>query len=72
MNNARWIMGLVASVLVALAGQADKMPHPWDNILSVGGIIATAVTGYMVQRPRDEWTPEQRQTKRRRDKSGVL
>jgi hypothetical protein len=50
-NNARYWVGMIASVLVALAGQAEVIPEPYRHVVSVLGIVGTAVTGYMIQRP---------------------
>jgi hypothetical protein len=54
-------MGLTASILVALAGQADFMPEPWRHWLVIGGIVGTAINGYLIERVR----PWDRRTERR-------
>jgi hypothetical protein len=51
-RQARWWIGLIASVCMAVTGQADALPHPWHHILSVIGIALTAVSGYMLERRR--------------------
>lgn len=61
--NHAWFLGLFASIVVAVAGQADQFPHPYDHIFSLGGIIGTAISGYMTQRPRREWTEAERQAR---------
>lgn len=63
-KNVLFILGMFASIAVAIAAQAKDFPPPWDKILSLGGLAGTAVSGFLAQRPRDEWTPEKRQWKR--------
>ena len=36
-------LGLGASVLVAIAGQAEILPEPWRHIVAILGIVGTAV-----------------------------
>jgi high-affinity nickel permease len=48
-SNVKWWAGMVACVLIALAGQADAMPEPWNHVFSIGGVIGTAVSGYMIR-----------------------
>lgn len=46
-----WWVGLVTSIAVALAGQADQLPPqvaPYINLLA---LVGTAVNAYMIQRP---------------------
>lgn len=50
-SQARWWVGLVASVVVAFAGQAEVFPEPYRHLVSALGIAATAASGYMLQRP---------------------
>lgn len=50
-TQAQWWFGLFGSILVAVAGQAEVVPEPWRHYVSLGGIIGTAITGYMVRRP---------------------
>lgn len=61
--NMAWYVGLFASIAIAVAGQADQFPHPYDHIFSLGGIIGTAISGYMAQRPRREWTEAEREAR---------
>lgn len=63
-TNARWMLGLIASIAVAVAGQADAFPHPYDHVFSLGGIVGTAITGYMMQPARSVWTEEKREAVR--------
>lgn len=49
--NAKYWVGMVATIVVALAGQAEVFPEPYRHYLSVLGILGTAVMGYMIQRP---------------------
>lgn len=58
--NMVWIIGLIASVLAAVAGIAETFPAPWDRVLALLGVIGTAITGYMAQRPREAWSEEKR------------
>jgi hypothetical protein len=72
-KNALFLLGLFASIGVAVAGGAKDLPSPWDKILSLGGLAGTAITGYLAQRPRDEWTPERRaETRTERDTDRLL
>ena len=64
-SNVRWFLGLVASILVALSANLDKLPESLRTYFAVGGIIGTAVTAYMIQRPREEWTDEKREAVRK-------
>jgi hypothetical protein len=50
-SNAKYFIGMAAAVLMALAGQADAMPEPWNHIFSIAGVVGAAVSGYMIQRP---------------------
>jgi hypothetical protein len=50
-DNAKYWIGLVVSIITALAGQAEIIPEPYRHIVSVLGIAATAANGYMLQRP---------------------
>ncbi len=59
-KNALFLLGLFASIGVAVAGGAKDLPPPWDKILSLGGLAGTAITGYLAQKPREEWTAEKR------------
>jgi hypothetical protein len=49
--NAKYWVGMVASVLTAIAGQAEVIPEPYRHIVSLLGIVGTAISGYMIQRP---------------------
>lgn len=49
--NVKYWVGMGAAVLMALAGQVDAMPEPWNHIFSIGGVVGTAISGYMIQRP---------------------
>ena len=42
---------LVASVLVALGGAAELLPHPYHNVMQVLGTIGTAISGVLVKLP---------------------
>jgi hypothetical protein len=49
-KNAKWWIGLVACVMVAIAAQAHTLPEPWSHIVSVLGTIGASVNGYMIKR----------------------
>lgn len=49
---AYWV-GLVSFVCAALLGQAEMIGEPWHHYLSIAGIVGTAVSGYLLQPPRD-------------------
>jgi hypothetical protein len=57
-TEAKFWAGMVASILVAIAGQAEVLPEPWRHYASIGGIVGTAVTGYMLQSPRQIEPPK--------------
>ena len=63
-KNSLFLLGMIASIAAAVAGQAKDFPHPWDKILGLGGIAGTAITAYLAQHPRLEWTEEKRQDHR--------
>jgi hypothetical protein len=63
-KNALFLLGMVASIAVAIAGDAKNADPPWDRILSLSGLAGTAITGYLAQKPRREWTDERRQEHR--------
>jgi len=48
-----YFVGLIACVSGALLGQAELVGEPWHHYLSVLSIAGTAVTGYLMQPPRD-------------------
>jgi hypothetical protein len=50
-TNTPWWIGMVASVLVALAGQSHDLPDTWRHAASVAGIIGTAINGFLIRRP---------------------
>lgn len=50
-TNTKYWVGLVASVLVALASETTLFPASWHSVLSILGLVGTAVNGYMIQRP---------------------
>jgi hypothetical protein len=49
-NRKFWLM-LIASVLIAVAGGLDGMPHPWNHLLSVAGLAGSAINGFLIRRP---------------------
>lgn len=46
-----WLAGLVSAVCTALLGQAELLGEPWRHLVTTLSVIATAVSGYMLQRP---------------------
>jgi hypothetical protein len=64
MSQLAWLIGLVTCVCLAILGQAELVGEPWRHYLSVGAIVGTAMTGYMLQHPAPPWD---RQTERRSD-----
>jgi hypothetical protein len=51
-----WLVSLTAFVCTALIGQAEMLAEPWRHVVSVIAIIATAISGFMVQHPWDGQT----------------
>ena len=47
-NRAYWL-GMIASLLMALAGQAEVFPEPYRHYVAVLGILGTALNGFMIQ-----------------------
>ena len=46
--NAMWWVGLVAAICVSVAGQTDSLPHVLKHVLSLIGIVGTAISAYML------------------------
>jgi hypothetical protein len=51
MNQQAWWAGLAAAVLVAVAGQAEYFGEPARHWISLGGIVGTAISGFMLHPP---------------------
>jgi len=51
MKNIAYIIGMIASVCMALVGQAEVIPEPYRRWVAILGIIGAAVNGYLVQHP---------------------
>jgi hypothetical protein len=51
-KNTLLILGLIACVLTALGAAAKMLPVDWNAPMTVLGIVGTAVTGFLAQRPR--------------------
>jgi hypothetical protein len=49
-KNAKFWIGLIACVLVAVAAQAHTLPEPWSHAVSIAGTIGAAVNGYLIKR----------------------
>lgn len=68
--NALWWLGLIASVAVAVAAVADKFSPPWNEIAVLVGVAGAAINGYLLQRPRKEWTEAKREE--HRESTGIF
>jgi hypothetical protein len=51
------VCGLAAFVCTSLIGQAELIGEPWRHYVTVGGVLMTAMAGFMVQHP---WDGEER------------
>jgi hypothetical protein len=71
--NTIWWIGLVTSVLVALAAANLDVPEPYKTVLTIGGIIGTAINGYLIRPARnpDEWQGPPGGRTRKADDKGV-
>ena len=49
-NAMSWV-GLVAAICVSVAGQTDGLPHVLKHVVSLIGIVDTAISAYMIGRP---------------------
>lgn len=56
-SQVAWFIGLVTCICGAILGQAELVGEPWRHWISVIFIAGTAVSGYLLQPPRN---PEQR------------
>jgi hypothetical protein len=45
-------LGLIASLLTAVATQADAFPPTWKPWLSLASVAGAAVTAYLLRSPR--------------------
>ena len=57
MSQFAWIAGMVGGVCTALLGQADLVGEPYKHYIAIAGIVATAISGYMIQRPPADAIP---------------
>lgn len=46
-----WLAGMVSAICTALIGQAELLGEPWRHYVTVVSVIASAVSGFMLQRP---------------------
>jgi len=60
MRQIGWWVGLVTSVIVAVAGQAELVGEPWRHWLTIAGIVSTAVNGYMLHPQPAPWNGTER------------
>jgi hypothetical protein len=58
--NIAWHLGLFAFVLMALAGANLDIPEPYRTWIAIGGIVGTAISGYLAKFPRDPSARERR------------
>lgn len=49
-----YFAGLITSVCTALYGQGEMIGEPYRHWLAIGGIVGTAVSGYLLQPPRGD------------------
>lgn len=54
-----WLLALVSAVCTALIGQAELLGEPWRHYVTTVSVIATAISGFMLQRP-NPWNGEER------------
>jgi hypothetical protein len=66
-RHSAFVLGMFASIAIAIAGDAKNCDPPWDRILSLGGLAGTAITGYLAQPKRQLWTEDRRQDQREQD-----
>lgn len=60
-NNILFGLGLLASILLTVAGIADQFTPPWNELASLGGAIGAGINGFLMTRPRKEWSDEKRE-----------
>jgi hypothetical protein len=58
--NVAWHIGLVAFILMALAGANLDIPEPYRTAVAIGGIVGTATTAYLAKFPRDPTARDRR------------
>lgn len=51
MTQLAWFIGLITFVCAALLGQAELLGEPWRHYVTIGAVIGTAISGYMLQHP---------------------
>lgn len=56
-----WFIGLIASVAGALVGQAELIGEPYRHYVTIAFVVCTAISGYMLQKPREKWTDSERE-----------
>jgi hypothetical protein len=49
-TNAKFWVGLIVCVLIAVAAQAHTLPEPWSHIFSALGTAGAAANGYLIKR----------------------
>ena len=64
--NIKFWVGMFASIFAAVASLAPQVDPPYDKILMLAGLVGTAINGVLIQRGRDEWDFERRETERDR------
>lgn len=63
-RQTKYVIGMIASILTACAGAAKLVDAPYDDLLTIGGVIGTAITAYQADRRKHRSQPRQRPPKR--------
>jgi hypothetical protein len=50
-----WFVSLLTCVTTALVGQAELLGEPWRHYVTVGAVIMTALSGFMLKNPPPPW-----------------
>lgn len=58
-----WWIGMVSSVVSAIVSEGLITVEPYHKILLILLTVSGAVSGYMIQKPRREWTDDEREAR---------
>jgi len=58
-----WTLGLIASISGALINQTGLFNQELHGYITIIFITTTAISGYMLEKPRKIWTEEERERK---------
>lgn len=47
-GDAKYWVGLVGAIFVALAAQAHDVPEPWNHIFTTAGAVGAAIMAYNI------------------------